>query len=144
MKPQTKSARIMELFATGKYTPREIAEMVDCRPEYVRVVARQRNGMSSSVHDVRYRNSSLGRATSAKYNERRNERRMGAYRAIPKEVRSATFKVAYRAARDSGLSASDSSRVAVKAVWRLVKNTAAAGRGADCGSSGNPSHGATA
>lgn len=50
----TKSQRILELYKTGKYTTRQIADVVDCRTEYVRVVARQRRGRSLSETDLRY------------------------------------------------------------------------------------------
>lgn len=49
----TKSAKIMRLYEQGLST-REIAEKVDCKPEYVRVVARQRKGRGQSEIDKRY------------------------------------------------------------------------------------------
>lgn len=49
----TKAERIMQLY-DGVRTPREIAEMVDCHPAYVRVVARQRKGGGMSEKDRRY------------------------------------------------------------------------------------------
>jgi transposase-like protein len=50
----TKSDRIRALYAEGKSVA-EIAEIVGCRPEYVRVAARQRAGGKRGVADVNYR-----------------------------------------------------------------------------------------
>lgn len=49
----SKAARIRALYAEGK-TTREIADEVGCRPEYVRVVARQRDASGRSAHDDAY------------------------------------------------------------------------------------------
>lgn len=49
----SKAARIMKLYARG-YSTREIGQMVGCRPEYVRVVARQRKGNGQSRSDNAY------------------------------------------------------------------------------------------
>lgn len=67
---ETKAQRILDLY-DGVRTTREIAAIVGCRPEYVRVVARQRQGTSMSDIDRRYRSSSLGRATFNKYQSHR-------------------------------------------------------------------------
>jgi hypothetical protein len=50
----TKAAEIMRLYAEGLSTS-EIAKAVGCRPEYVRVVARQRKGSTESANDRTYR-----------------------------------------------------------------------------------------
>lgn len=62
----TKAARILDLYAKGLST-REIGEVVGCRPEYVRVVARQRMGTSASEIDKRYLSSSLGRLVRSEF-----------------------------------------------------------------------------
>ena len=59
-----KAAKIRELYATGMAV-NAIAAEVGCRPEYVRVVARQRKG-GSSIHDRRYRASDAGREQRAR------------------------------------------------------------------------------
>ena len=50
----TKAERIRALYEIGEYTTREIADVIGCRTEYVRVVARQRKGGSFSEHDAAY------------------------------------------------------------------------------------------
>jgi hypothetical protein len=50
----TKSERIRRLYADGFLTVAEIANLVGCLPEYVRVVARQRKDGSVSASDRRY------------------------------------------------------------------------------------------
>ena len=55
----TKAQRILDLY-DGKRTTTEIAKIVGCLPEYVRVVARQREGGRSSKSDRKYRTSPKG------------------------------------------------------------------------------------
>ena len=67
----TKSAQIKQLY-DGVRTTREIADIVGCRPEYVRVVARQRQGNGISEIDKRYMSSPLGQhAISKRYPRKR-------------------------------------------------------------------------
>lgn len=73
----SKSQRILELY-DGKRLPSEIAAIVGCRPEYVRVVARQRKGNSRSEADLRYWASAGGKKT---------KRRLQAKRAREKKQR---------------------------------------------------------
>jgi hypothetical protein len=61
----TKADRIRALYAEGLSTS-EIAEEVECLPEYVRVVARQRKNSGTSEIDRRYLRSTLGQATVRK------------------------------------------------------------------------------
>mgnify|MGYP001224228662 CR=1 FL=1 len=70
---ETKSSRIMRLYGEGAYTVKEIAEIVGCRPEYVRVVARQRKGSGQSDADRRYEASDLGREMRKRKHERQRE-----------------------------------------------------------------------
>lgn len=70
---ETKSSRIMRLYGKGAYTVKEIAEIVGCRPEYVRVVARQRKGSGQSDADRRYEASDLGRQSRKRRKERKRE-----------------------------------------------------------------------
>lgn len=58
----TKASKIRSLYYAG-LSIKDIAAEVGCRPEYVRVVARQRMGGGVSHVDRRYERSSLGRET---------------------------------------------------------------------------------
>lgn len=49
----TKKARILELLAKG-HTTREVADIVGCRPEYVRVAGRQRGASGLGPADIKY------------------------------------------------------------------------------------------
>jgi uncharacterized protein YjcR len=60
----SKAARIRELYAQG-YETREIADLVGCSPEYVRVAGRQRRD-GKSVAQIAYE------ASHPDYIERRN------------------------------------------------------------------------
>ena len=74
----TKAQRILELY-DGKRSTKEIAAIVGCRPEYVRVAARQRKGSGESEHDRRYRQSPQGRAKFKRHWEKSGRERMRAY-----------------------------------------------------------------
>ncbi len=50
----TKAAKIREMYAAGR-SVNDIAEIVECLPEYVRVVARQRTYRGQSAADRKYR-----------------------------------------------------------------------------------------
>jgi len=66
----TKAEHILSLY-DGKRSTSDIAAIVGCRPEYVRVVARQRKGTGYSDIDRRYVSSTLFRSTRrARYRER--------------------------------------------------------------------------
>ncbi len=59
----TKAEHILQVYCSLPDTPqrtRRVAEIIGCRPEYVRVVARQRFGGGASEIDRRYRQSPLG------------------------------------------------------------------------------------
>lgn len=70
----TKAENIMRLYAKGLSTT-EIAEIVGCLPEYVRVVARQRKGWGLSENDRRYRDSPRGQEMMKRVNEAKREAR---------------------------------------------------------------------
>lgn len=59
-KMMTKAQQILELY-DGTRTTNEIAGIVGCRPDYVRVVARQRKGGGQSDIDRRYLQTPAGR-----------------------------------------------------------------------------------
>jgi transposase len=123
----TKSAQIMELYAQGLST-REIADKVGCRTEYVRVVARQRNGHGASHIDMKYTQSKKGKATLAKRHKNRQQNFRAYYRTLwatadAEECRERRRQV-YRAARDRGASAREATIIANTAVRRVVQRTA--------------------
>ena len=64
----TKKQQILNLY-DGKRSTSQIASIVGCLPEYVRVVARQRKGKAQSEIDRRYLQSSLGQTTRRKWEE---------------------------------------------------------------------------
>lgn len=76
----SKSAVIRAMYATGSYTVAEIAWAVGCRPEYVRVVARQR------IHGGLTKSEAAART------------------ALDRETRNAIRRAAYAAARKAGSS----------------------------------------
>lgn len=108
----TKSAQIMKLY-DGKRSTREIAEIVGCLPEYVRIVARQRKGKGRSEVDDRYHHSEKGAA--------RQQRVIKQWHATPKHIRRKARSEAYHEARKAGLSWRDASNVSMTAVRRAVR-----------------------
>lgn len=116
----TKAARILELYAKG-LTTREIADRVGCKPEYVRVVARQRKDGPSRA-DKRYAASPKGEVRR----ERKRQRFYDVYHAVPKAERSKTFAEVYYAARSAGKSVRDALRLSASAIsrraWELAKS----------------------
>lgn len=66
---QSKAARIRELYAQGLGTA-EIAKVVGCKPEYVRVAGRQRKD-GPSPHDKRWHGGEPYRAWARQYQSQR-------------------------------------------------------------------------
>lgn len=66
----TKKERILQLYKTGKYTTRQIADIVDCDIAYVRVAARQRKERGRSEIDQRYMESGGNDRRKARFKER--------------------------------------------------------------------------
>lgn len=64
------------------WTTTQIAKEVGCRPEYVRVALRQRAGTGRSDIDMRYVNSSLGKLSRKRTNDRTGEARRAYYREL--------------------------------------------------------------
>jgi hypothetical protein len=121
----TKSQRILALY-DGKRTTKEIAKIVGCRQEYVRVVSRQRKG-KSSTHDLRYRSSFLGKASQRATNANRRDA-MNAYekellRTCDKAKARAAARKAYLAAQRVGKSIKDAKNFAKAARGRVVSRT---------------------
>lgn len=83
----TKADRIRSLYAEGRYTTGEIADLVGCLASYVRVCARQRvDGLS--VIDRKYRSkieSQTGEPYSQHYNRKRM-RAMSAYYVVQRRL----------------------------------------------------------
>jgi len=122
----SKAERIMTLYAAGKST-REIADTVGCRIEYVRVVARQRNGSSTSSPELRYRESPLGRDMRRRVNERNREARKAyyatLYRTADQQAVIDARKRAYRAAIERGADSKTATSVSTSAASRVIKRT---------------------
>jgi hypothetical protein len=91
----TKADRIRQLaqehpdWKTGR-----IGKACNCRPEYVRVVLRQRVGGGTSEADRRYRASPLGQTTRMK--------QRAVYEAGDKSAASKAARAAYKRARSGG------------------------------------------
>lgn len=94
-----KAERIRNLYADGLLTVNEIAALVGCSPEYVRVAARQRAGGRPSKAQLAFEaRRSVGRDIE-------EARRMG--------------RVAYQAARGAGASRIKASH-AYQTAWRVA------------------------
>lgn len=97
----SKAKQIMRLY-DGKRSTREIAAIVGCRPEYVRVVARQRKGKGASEIDVRYLASAKGQRVVRKMLSYKRAYERALYHAVPKDIRIRTRRKAYGAALKEG------------------------------------------
>ena len=93
----TLAAEILALY-DGERTTREIANALLCRPEYVRVVARQRRGSTSEI-DERYLKSSKGIAYRAMKKEGVKAYNRAYYATKDKRAARAAYKRAMEAAR---------------------------------------------
>lgn len=100
---ETKAAQILRLYALGTLSIREIGEIVGCRPEYVRVVARQRNGGPSNA-DLTYLDKALQVSNFDEFN--------------------AAGRKEYRRQRLLGASADEASRAAHRARTRAIVSAA--------------------
>ncbi len=126
-KGMTKAAEILSLY-DGARSTREIAKIVGCLPEYVRVVARQRRGAGVSEIDVRYRTSPLGRQMMKRVNDGNKPARRAYFSSIHRtgdhaEAASAA-REAYAAARHAGKDAKASKVTAETARRRVLLRTA--------------------
>lgn len=128
---KTKSDQIMALY-DGVRTTKQIAEIVGCRPEYVRVVARQRKGSGSSEIDLRYRASPLWRACWQRSNVRRNKGSVAAAnkakyvvvrRTADDAAASKAAKAVYDAARLMGRSVKEAKAAASAVRQRVLRQT---------------------
>jgi hypothetical protein len=109
--------------ATAKKHPdwstTRLGHFCDCKPEYVRVVLRQRVDGGVSEIDRRYRGSDLGKATLKKRRPRHYAYQTALYRSGDRAAARKASKAAYAAARKRGLSRLD----AEKASWRVWRDT---------------------
>jgi len=131
----TKSQQIMALY-DGKRTTAEIAKIVGCKPEYVRVVARQRKGKGQSEIDWRYLESDLGRAARKRHNRHHNQKRLpqlkasfAAYRTVisqtgSKDKAREAGKAAYDAARLQGKTSYEARQIRSRVYQRILSKTA--------------------
>jgi hypothetical protein len=99
----TKAERIRKLYADGFLSVKEIAALVGCRPEYVRVSARQRAGGRRSTSDQNYE--------------------AAGYEKGNREAARAARRAAYRALRESGLRADEASRKSGHAYKKTMRET---------------------
>lgn len=116
----TKAAEIMRLYNHRIFTIQEIAEAVGCKPEYVRVVARQRKGSSQSEIDRRYLATDRGMRSRAEARARKN----AAYHSLPRDVRRDAFRTAYHSARTGGASVKEATQAGNNAVSRRAREAA--------------------
>jgi hypothetical protein len=101
MQRETKSAKIMRLYAHGIFTDQEIADAVGCSKVYVRVVARQRKGGSESEYDRRYRASQRGKAVDERQRARHKEKRKAYQRELYRTKDHAAARAAYHKAKEA-------------------------------------------
>lgn len=126
----TKSQQIMALY-DGKRTTREIADLVGCKPEYVRVVARQRKGGGLSEIDHRYRETERGRAAIGRSNLKRRPQLVASLHAHNKVVRATGSRDAARqaartardAARLQGKNPYEAYDIYRRVYWRIMRQT---------------------
>ena len=95
----TKADRIRKLYASG-LAVKEIAEMVKCRPEYVRVAARQRADGKRSAADLRFVTT---RSANADINEARRKGRAAYQAARAAGADRQAASCAYRSAWSAGM-----------------------------------------
>lgn len=119
----TKSEQIRRLYKHGIFTTAEIAVRVGCRPEYVRVVARQRvNGPSKG--DRRYVASDAGVQAKETARQNRRNRVRAEYHALPPDVRKKVYRQTYRRARLSGVPPTIATNKAANAVAKRAREYA--------------------
>ena len=122
----TKSQCILALY-DGKRTTAEISKIVGCRPEYVRVVARQRKGGKCSEIDRRYQSSPLAKSTRREANARSYNAKCAYYNALDRTCDRAKANAAARkarlAAKRAGKSVKDARNFANAARRRVASRT---------------------
>jgi hypothetical protein len=126
----SKAKQIMALY-DGKRTTREIADIVGCLPEYVRIVARQRRGAGLSEADKRYSSSSLGKETARKYKSDNLDaarsyaatRRRVLKKTGDKEKAKEKGRAAYKAARNAGKTVQEAASAYTAAQRRALCET---------------------
>lgn len=88
----TKKAEILHLLSKGHST-REVAEIVGCRSEYVRVASRQRGAAGTSQHDKNYyQRNRTERDAYVKAWKARNRETVNAYNAKYRAARKASHE----------------------------------------------------
>lgn len=123
----TKAEQILDL-NDGTRSNKDIAAIVGCLPAYVRVVLHQRKGTGQSENDLRYLQSSLGKAGRARVVARTFKKRQAHYVALitsgDKDAANAAARRARRAARLAGMSIYEAKTAAINARHRVLRKTA--------------------
>jgi len=120
----TKADRIRQIAQENPdWKTGQIGKACDCRPEYVRVVLRQRVGGGLSENDRRYLSSPLGQEMRRKLAPRKSAYVRARYYSGDRSVARAKAKEAYRKARERGLSTKAASRAAGTAYTNALVTT---------------------
>lgn len=110
---KSKASQIRELY-DGVRSTAEIAEIVGCLPEYVRIVARQRKSGGVSDIDRRYKTSEKGAKVEAQLKVGRRARQRARNRILSQTADNAAVReiarLAYKKARLDGQSYGDAQR----------------------------------
>lgn len=106
----TKADRIRKLYATGKYTTRQIADIVGCGVPYVRTAARQRVDGHESKSDLAYR--PIKRRQRAEIMD-----------AGDRKQAARAKREAYGRARESGLSVVEANRIGQRFYNAIIYRT---------------------
>jgi hypothetical protein len=120
----TKADRIRQLaqehpdWKTG-----QIGKACDCRPEYVRVVLRQRVEGGKSEIDRRYEASSLGRIMIKKRQPKRVAYQLARYRTGDKITARSAGRKAYREAKANGETGYEAARKYFRAYSKAMVRT---------------------
>jgi hypothetical protein len=102
----------------------QIGKACDCRPEYVRVVLRQRVNSGMSEIDRRYLNSPLGISSVGKRAERKRAYFSTLYKSADRQEASRVWRDTYRNAKKNGLSIVEARGRANTAYMAVIYGTA--------------------
>jgi hypothetical protein len=120
----TKADRIRQLaqehpdWKTG-----QIGKACDCRPEYVRVVLRQRVNSGMSEIDRRYLNSPLGVTTVGKRAKRQRAYISAIFKSADRQEASRVWRDTYRNAKKNGMSVAEAKGEANTAYMAVIYGT---------------------
>lgn len=121
----SKSSQILSLY-DGVRSTREIADIVGCLPEYVRIVARQRRGRASET-DRKYLESDRGLASRRRSSAKLAGKTASYYRSASetgnRAVAAERARQVYRSARIQGKSVREAGRLYSAAYRRVLLST---------------------